>query len=204
MVFFREDLEIQLLGVYLLERSPVEYSTEKRNFHVLSHRLKGCAEMVYQGRRIPVGRGDVLYIPSNVAYSQRTQGETLIAVHLLIRNQEEKEIETVTPDDVPIYDELFRALYTRWEEHRPGYRYDCTAMVYQILSKLEQQCSEQTDSALPAALAKIQPSVAFLRTFFADGSITIGQAAGCSNISEVYFRKLFARVFHRSPSRYLT
>ena len=204
MLFARDDLYICLLGVYLLERSPVEYTTEKRNFHVLSHRLQGCAEMEYRGRRIPVGRSDVLYIPSNIKYSQRTQGERLVAVHLLIPNQEEKEIETFTPDDAPLIDDWFLRLYEKWEERGPGYRYECTAMVYQILARLACQCRELADGSQNMALAQIRPSVDFLRTFYADSSITIGQAAACSNVSEVYFRKLFAKAFHCSPSRYLT
>ena len=84
MFFSENELSLELLGVFKLER--VEITTKsnmQRNYDSLSIRLEGAGEFKCDGQTVSVKRGDLLYIPKHAKYSQKTAGETIIAIHFM-------------------------------------------------------------------------------------------------------------------------
>lgn len=188
---------IELLGVFKLIRKTAAFNTNKRNFSVLSYRHGGEADFVQHDRSINIRRGDIVYIPANIEYSQSTHGEALIAVHLNLPDYITCNIEKLTPLNTTIFDELFNELYREWEEKNTGFKYKCMSILYKILYLIQVQ---HTGSESPD---KLGPALEHMNKHFTDSALSIGYLADLAGISEVYFRKLFRRKFGKTPIHYL-
>ena len=199
-MFFQQDaLNLQILDVFKIIRKSMTFGTTKRNFHVLSQRISGNAKIFYQGE-VSLHEGDVLYLPSKIRYSQTTDGETLIAVHLNVSGSDEKKINVLTPQNRIGSADAFERIYEAWRVNKCGSRYRALAILYQLLSDLHAQ---SVHAVQPKDFATIKGAVQYLESQYSDPSLTIEQAASHSNISAVYFRRLFKNSYGISPLKYL-
>lgn len=85
IVFFGEnEIVLELLGVFKLERGQfLLKNAVNRNYDSISLRLNGRGHFKTSTDKLSVAKGDLLYIPKNESYSQRTTGETIIAIHFI-------------------------------------------------------------------------------------------------------------------------
>ena len=84
MFFSESDLSIELLGVFKISRESYDHkSFENRGYDILSLRLKGRGKFTTKNETLSVKTGDVLYIPKNTEYLQKSADETIIAVHFI-------------------------------------------------------------------------------------------------------------------------
>ena len=101
MFFAENDITVELLGVFKLTRKDYFLkSASNRNYDSLSIRTEGTGHFTTETESLTVSKGDLLYIPKTASYSQRTAGETLIAIHFINYSfRKEIKIEKLSLDD---------------------------------------------------------------------------------------------------------
>ena len=179
----------ELIGIFEIRRTPRSFSTEKRNFAVLSFRESGTTLFCLDGKKYKVGAGDALYIPPNTAYTQEDlNDEEITAIHLNTDKPLFDCVKLFPLKDGALFDEAMRF-------YKKGRFFDCISSVYRILSFMYSENSLNT-----TALSKAEH---YLMANAFSPSTTISLLAEISGVSETHFRNLFKSKFGVSPYKYL-
>ena len=204
MFFAENDTTLELLGVFKLTRKDFSLkSAAERNYDSLSIRMEGKGYFKTETNRLTVKRGDLLYIPKMASYTQQTSGETLIAIHFINYTfDKESEIEKITLDDSEYAEELIKKMYDVWKEKKQGYRYECCAMLYELLGICNRQEHERK-IANYSIDSSIKKAADYIHSNFRSEQIEISHLAEMCSLSYTYFRKLFKLHFGTSPKRYV-
>ena len=204
MFFAENDVTVELLGVFKLTRK--EFSLKKaaeRNYDSLSIRTEGKGHFKTETERLTVRKGDLLYIPKTASYSQQTSGETLIAIHFINYSfNKENGIEKLTLDDGAYVEQYIRKMYDVWKEKKTGYRYECCAMLYELLGICNRQENERKRPNYSPD-SGIKKAADYIHCHFRSEQIEISHLAEMCSVSETYFRKLFKLHYEMSPKRYI-
>lgn len=202
MFFSENELSLELLGIFKLERA--ESTTKanmQRNYDSLSVRLAGSGEFKCDGQTVSVKRGDLLYIPKNARYSQKTVGETIIAIHFMNYTYDySSQIEKLTANRPDYVEQLVRKMYDAWKEKNQGYRYRCTALLYELLYEANCQ-SVEGQREQDAVGSRINQAVNYIHRNFRRQQMEVSELARMCGVSQVYFRKLFKLQYGTSPKQ---
>ena len=199
-----EDTTVELLGVFKLKRGVFRHkSFSGRHYDSLCIRLEGTGTFRQGGRSFQVQPGDLLYCPQRCEYTQQTDGETILVVHFIrYARRGYTEMEKITPDNYAQIEQLMRNMYDVWSRKTPGYKYACTAQLYQLLYLIQQYRHED---ALQAVIPTERLSVAveYIHKHYKQDKVSVAELAKISAVSETYFRQLFKQVYGVSPCRYV-
>lgn len=199
----KDDHLLTLLGVFLLKRGRSRHNSFPRSYDTLGIRTAGGTTFKVGKNTIYLHKGDMIYLPKNLSYSQETSGETVIAIHFINHDPKlQKNIEVFHFDD---FEELYGTvmdMYQIWEEKKPGYKTLCTSLLYRLLSEMCR--TQQKESGTRGATGKLTRSVDHIHTYYKDGHISISYLAELSSVSETYFRRLFKELYGVSPNQYIT
>ena len=203
MFFERTDCAVSLQGVFRLKRQSFHHeSINGRAYDTLSVRTEGSADFFSSGKTLTVCAGDVLYIPEKAHYTQKTQGETIYAVHFVSYNSQFGNLEVMTPTDPQQVLQLLERMWLEWEGRKTGYQYRATALLYSLLELLSgQKHEEKVRTAAPDD--KLSKALRYMYKNFRDPELTVAKLAEIASYSEVYFRELFFRAFGVPPKKYV-
>lgn len=199
-MFSDENPVFEILEIIKERRNEHCFATKKRNISVLSCRTDGCGIFTFNSREITADTGDILFIPKKIRYSQKTSGETIIAVHLRIYSHISSEMEHIDVRDKEYMISFFEKIYEEWSKKLPGYKQRTTGMVYSLLGDIKAEQSRNKNEAY----SKIVDSVIYMKSHFHIPCLQISEIAEKSNISEIYFRKLWKKYYDITPAQYIT
>ena len=204
MFFSENELSLELLGIFKLKRGEmVLKSNSVRNYDSISLRLRGRGYFKTENDRISVKRGDLLYIPKNAQYSQKTSGESVIAIHFInYTYNKNSKIEKLTVENGDYAEEIVQKMYDVWKEKKQGYRYKCMSLLYELLYFLNRQEEKKKIDRLSHDL-RIKKAVDYIHGNFRAEQIDVSFLAEMCAVSETYFRKLFKRIYSVSPKQYI-
>lgn len=204
MFFAENDITVELLGVFKLTREVFSLKcAAERNYDSLSIRIAGRGYFETESGRLTVNKGDLLYIPKTASYSQQTAGEMLIAIHFINYSfSKEKSIAKLTLDDGEYVERHIQKMYDVWKEKKPGYRYECCAMLYELLGICNRQEHERR-IANCSMNSNIKRAAEYIHSHFRSEQIEISHLAEMCSVSEAYFRKLFKLHYEVSPKQYI-
>lgn len=197
MFFEKDDLSLRLLDVVELKQEQINRRISGRPFHALSFRL--CSDVWLKTGEDAFHMQDdsMSFIPAGLQYSRCGERDGLIAIHFHMAEDAGNQIEVFRPRNASRMRELFCRMLACWQARETGYQYQCTAILYEILSHCRRQTGQRETQD------RIQPSVDYLEQHWNQPEMTIGDLARQSFMSEVYFRKLFKARFGCSPLHYL-
>ena len=204
MFFSENDLSIELLGVFKINRSVYDHkSFEGRGYDILSIRLKGKGKFKTKNDALSVKKGDILYIPKNTVYHQQSSDETVIAVHFINYSfKSSNKLEVMRLEDYSYAEEIFIKMYDCWKEKKQGHRYRCMSLLYDLLYFLNcNQTNQFIDSITHDS--KMNSVIDYIHSNFRHTTIDISYLAGMCAISETYFRKMFKKIHGVSPQQYI-
>ena len=181
-------------------RAAVGFKTKKRHISFISCRTEGGAVFYTDGSSITAKEGDILFIPQQSEYSQRTDGETVITVHLKLYSDITEKIELVTLKSRERAVRYFEDIYNEWTAKLPGYRQRAAAVLYSLIADIKSEKSFSKDNSY----SKIVASVTYMKSHFYLPELQIAEIAAKSNISEIYFRKIWEKYFNLTPAQYIT
>ncbi len=198
MFFEKEMLSFTILDVLVLKQRDVHMFNSGRNFHALSFRIHTDAVLKTEKGEHPMRDNMISYVPARLDYSRHAAYDELIVVHFETTDYTAREIESFMPIHAEKLSEPFYRILDCWNEKAIGYRFQCTALLYEIFT----ECYKQ-NYRLTIKLPKIQPSVDYLHQNYKNADLSIKEIAEKSFMTEVYFRKLFKQAYGISPQKYI-
>ncbi len=202
MFFSQADLAIEIVGVYKDEREPYQRKSFERSHSSLGIRLYGNAEFTSDKKSYVADDDSLIYIPSKVKYSQRSDGESIISVWFINYGEDSGEIEVFSPENINSVKEAFVEIYTAWTEKKCGYKNLCTSILYKLFYDFSKDLSDSSCSE-NALYRKILPGVSYIHENFRTHEISVAYLAKISYLSATYFRKIFNKIYGVSPNRYI-
>lgn len=203
MFFAENDITLELLGVFKLTRGAGRHQSCDRRHHSLAMRTRGSGHFLSDGKTHQVKTGDLLYMPHTVSYTQSTDGESLIAIHFLNYSRSvDTQLTKITLDDYAECEQLMRNMYAVWNEKKPGYKHECTSMLYHLLYLVRQQLHDQVVHAV-SPNEQLASAIGYIHENYKKEQISVTQLAKMSSVSESYFRRLFREICGVSPNRYI-
>ena len=204
MFFAENEILLDMVGVFKIKRENYSLKTPKsRNYDSLSIRLHGTGKFTIDGNTFSVTNGDVLYLPKNGIYEQQTSSETIITIHFINYSfHSESNFELLKIDDYAYIEDLFQRLYNIWKEKKSGYRYQSTALFYELLYFLHRN-EEVQSFRTEHCIKKINEAIDYIHIHFRNETININDLCKRIAVSDTYFRKLFKKIYNVSPKQYI-
>lgn len=176
------------------------FKTKKRDISTLSCRICGSSVFTQDLTEIKAQSGGALFIPAGSEYTQRSEYEEIIVIHLKVYGRNFDGIKYYAPAGGHFIPSTFQKIHDEWHSKNPGYQQRCSALLYGLLADIAAQRSQNGKSRI----SKILDSVTYMKTNFAKPDLSVAEIAAVSGISEIYFRKIWATLYDESPARYLT
>ena len=204
MFLGKDDYLVTLIGVFLLNRNNIRHDSFPYHYDTLGVRLDGGCTFTANNTTTKVHKGDIVYLPKNMTYSQYTESETVVAIHFLNHDPKVRQkLEVFHFDDFEMLSDTVMSMYRIWSEKKPGYKTQCTSLLYLLLHQICQS-SQQNEVLSPSTVEKLEKSMDHIHTNYKNEHISIRYLAELSNVSETYFRRQFKTIYHISPNRYIT
>lgn len=198
-MFFESDIiNFNILDVVYLKQKKAEMHNASRNFCALSFRIHADTVLKTSLGEYHVKDNSISFVPARLNYNRSTVTDELIVVHFDVINCRTKDIEVLIPENPEPLKKLFKDILVCWNEKEIGYKYKCSALLYEILSLCHlQNYSPKKDGS------KIGNAVDYMLKHYRDPKLSISEIADKSFISEVYFRKLFKKEYGVSPQKHI-
>ena len=198
MIFDKDVIAFNILDVLELDQHNVKMYNSGRNFDALSFRYKADTVLKTETKSCCLKDNSICYVPTRVNYFRAAKRDKLIVVHFHSLNYFSKEIEYFISRHPEKYAELFRQILVCWKAKEISYKHQCSALLYEIFAEFYKENKRAKN--LPPIIEK---SVLYIKSNYTNPDLSIKTAAEQSNISEVYFRKLFGEQFGISPKKYI-
>ncbi len=198
MFFENEMISFNILDVIRLNQKNVNTFNRERNFSALSFRFRADTVLTTNSQKFRLKDNSVCFVPSRLDYYRKSNEDDLIVIHFDATNHNDRDIECFMPRSPENLSKLFKRILNCWDKKEAGYKYRCSAILYEILAECYAQNFIPKVSNSP-----IQKSVDYLLANYKKTDVTIKEIAEKSFISEVYFRKLFKEEYGMSPQKYI-
>lgn len=189
----------KIQDVVCVKRENRRIKTDCKETYVLSCRLFGESMFFYKGEAKKVSRGDVLYIPYGANYSQSSQAEELVAIHLDVCGDMPKDMQIITPEDPEEMCRLFWEIAQAWKNKTSESFYGCMAILYKIIALThiaDHSCSGEVYGV-------IDPAVRYLQAHLFDKGLVMEDVYRLCSVSQTSFIKHFRKHFGCTPIRYV-
>lgn len=154
MFYENEILTFNILDVLKLEQNNVNMFNSGRNFNALSFRFKADTILRTETEEHCLKDNHVCYVPARLDYSRRASTDELIVIHFDTMNYSTQSIESFMPANPSVIEKLFGRIWECWIKKECGYKYKCSAILYEIFA----ECYAQNFVPRPQT-SKIQNSV---------------------------------------------
>lgn len=200
MFFADTDLQFKLLSIVKYQYIGRGWSTQSRDFDVLSFRMKGSARYEYESQRFSLETGDLMYIPADAVYQVSTGPEHLIVFHFQSLGASRYPLQWYVPKNPAIFRDIFQAALSVWEARKPGYYQKTVSLLYKALAEMSLQFDPVYNSA---AYARIKEGLDWLHENYRDSSLTVDKLCQICSLSDTQFRKCFQDVYGTTPLHYI-
>ena len=198
MFFESEILSFNILDVFELNQKNINTFNTGRNFNAISFRFRADTCLETKKFEYYIKDNYVSYVPARLNYTRISNIDELIVIHFDTINYRTENIEFFESKEPEILAKLFRKILDCWNKKDIGYKYKCSAILYEIFA----ECYSQNFK--PESLnSKIQKSVDYILKNYKNSDLSIKEIADKSFISEVYFRRLFKEEYGISPQKYI-
>ena len=191
-------VQFEILDVIKIKRKTEKINTRNKSCTVLSCRIKGKSLFSCKEGIISAEEGDILYIPRSSDYSQETDGEEIVCLHLSLSCGDGR-LKAIKTDDPNKIRSLFLRAYEIWTEKAPRYEYKCAAIVYEILSMGEIVDTPEEKYANPL----LKCAMEYLNAHIYDEDFSLSALCRAVPLSHTYLNKLFKSKFSCSPIVYV-
>lgn len=214
------DFDIDIGDVYLVHKCIFEKKyrlTEYKYGRLVSgvvFCISGSAEYDFDGEKLILSPGELIFLPASSAYTIRTLGDEQffhITANFEVRSAQSKAYTvfseilrgrmqyTSSKESAPYFKELSERLVSVWYNKKYGYNVLAKSLIYEILYTYFSDAANfisRTDD-----YGKILPAKTYLDEQYMTNISVSGLASMC-NLSETHFRRLFVKLFGLSPTDY--
>lgn len=187
---------IDIIGVSHLEWKKQQCSVMPREYSALAFRIKGSGILHYNENNITVNTNDILYMPQKIGYRAQYSDTEIIVIHFKTQFPDSTAEVFSFPNTEKIY-KLFLEALNVWESKNINYRLETISILYKILGTMYKETQKHT---LPPNFTN---AVSIINSNYKNNSLSIKQVCRDAQISETYFRKLFAENYKKTPITYI-
>ena len=204
MFFSNTEKTFRIINIIEINCIGRNVNVAPRPFHALSFRFKGGAVFTDDSRSIACKNGDLVYVPNGVHYElhypNKEVEEHMIVIHFECPIEHDDCFHIFTPKNIEVFANLFSRLYSTWRLEQHSTIWDSMSCFYEILSNMAKQffVNEVTTEE-----KRIRQAVNYLQAHFTDSNLTVEKLCEISMLCDTQFRKLFKRVYHTTPLKYL-
>ena len=204
-MFFEENLTAELLGVFKITRGRSEQSSfDDRVYDCIGIRISGEAVFKCNGKAYDVTSSDMIYLPNSAYYTQKTDGETVIAIHFINYTLEgSRTVQTFKFGEPEKFHELALEIYTAWNEKKRGYKHYCTSLFYKLMYLAALDDAENRLSASENLSGSVNDAVNYIHKNYKNPQLSVSSLADMLSVSQTYFRRLFRKSYNISPMQYI-
>ena len=159
-----------------------------------------CHYLLDDGTAFTAAEGDVLYLAKDAKYAMNVDCERyeFFVINFFFADQDTRKSAVLRPRDRVGIEQLFARLCTRRDLASVA---ESLSVFYRILAAtVESKQSYYMNGKMRATVERAAETV---RNAFGDPHLSASRLAADAAMSEVHFRRLFARRFGVSPARYI-
>jgi len=187
---------LDIIDIGIFNRKFFSIETKNKACSVLSCRISGSTLLDTGYSVLNIKPGDILYIPKGSSYSQVTQGEDIVYIHLDAYGSKREEIQHLTFENPEIISDYFKKMAHIWKSKKKNYKYICTSILYELIATTSVMLPESNKDLLA-------PALQYIKEHFCDPNFSLGNACKKSNISRSYFNRIFKEKFGITPALYI-
>lgn len=196
MFFELENHINEIIGVDRITWEQQSCTVQPRNYSALAFRIKGEGFINYNEKQVFVGTNDVLYLPQYIGYTAEYTDSDLIVIHF-ITDKTDSTAEVFSFDNIEKIYKLFLDALNVWNNKDIGYKISTLSILYNILATMYKKTQKHS---LPKSFIN---AVSLINSSYKDPNISIKKICEEVQISETYFRKLFALHYKKKPINYI-
>lgn len=200
---YDNNLVIQkVLEVNMLDRHSISLQTDNKYCSLLSCRIEGESLFFHKDKTVKVCRGDILYIPSGASYSQSTEKEKVIYIHMDMSGNLRDDINVYHAASSEEADEIcnsFLNISKLWSEKRHNYYYHTLSEIYRLIA-LKDAVPPASQKDIPKQLIN---ALKYIERYYAELDFNFEDVCKTSFISRTSFNKLFKNNFNITPHQYV-
>ncbi len=162
-----------------------------------------CSYEFDDGTSFSVGQGDIIYLPHNARYTMFIHDENYRFIFCDFRfdSQNSRKSFALSPKNGPHTENLFIKLLNVHSSPSPASRADAMAALYSVYASIITMKNETyIAGTLKEKMSRVKE---YIDLHFNDEALSVASLAEMVDISEVYFRRLFAAQHGCSPSQYI-
>ncbi|MBO5879822.1 MAG: helix-turn-helix transcriptional regulator [Clostridia bacterium] len=165
--------------------------------------IKGAVEYIYNGQRITVGEGEVIFLPSGTSYEYTAVSpeDTLYTSINFHASFDNPKVKVYSLDDFYGKSFVFESFSELWKFGTTSDKYKCLSVFYDFLAYVSRM--EHTVVAEKRKNDLIEPAVVYLKEHIYDSALKIDKLHRLCGISDTYFRRIFTARFNMSPQEYV-
>lgn len=187
-------------GIYM----PRSNHMEDRAYHgLVLIRNDPHAYLFDDGTVLEAEAGYILYLPKGSSYRVSTiRSCDCVAINFQILEEVDfPPLRFSVGNQFSAYSELYQTASRFWDSRTIGYRSKIKSILYQILYLMQKNYHPDY---VPSGLAfKLGIAMEYIGEHYTSGDITVQSLAEMTEMSEVYFRRQFHRLYGMAPLQYI-
>lgn len=197
ILFFELENHIEeITGVDYIEWNKQNCDVAPRNHSALAFRIIGNGIIEYNKNVVCFDSNDVLYLPQKIGYTAEYSDTKLIVIHF-ITSKSDKNAEVFSFQNTEKIYKLFLDALNIWQNKNIGYKISTLSVLYKILATIYKETQK---ISLPKNFIR---AISLINSCYKENTISIKQICSEAQISETYFRKLFAENYKKTPITYI-
>lgn len=194
------NMNLSVTDILRFTRPCRTFSTSKRDFSVISCRLRGSTDFFIDDGKVHASPESFIYIPAQTSYYQKSSDEEIICVHFKTNAEFCEKITSFSSFSGELR-EKFTLLDNLWKKKNAYTILKCKSIIYDILFGFYRSSDEE--AGLSSLRKMICPTLEYMEEHFYDADFSLRAAISTSNISETYFRRIFKSVYKIAPTEYI-
>ena len=197
MFFELENHIEEIIGVDHIQWNKQHCTVMPRGYSALAFRITGSGIIKYNDSEIFVDTNDVLYLPQNIGFSAEYSDTELIVIHF-VTSKSDDTTEVFSFENTDKIYKLFLEALNIWNSKNIGYKILTISVLYKILGTIYKETQKHN---LPKNFIN---AVSIINSNYKSNDLSIEYICREAEISETYFRKLFAEHYKKTPVSYIT
>ena len=163
-----------------------------------------CKYEFDDSKSFTVNSGDILYLANNSNYKMYVGDKEykFIYCDFEFYCQENRKSTLITPKDIFKAENLFKKLYKINSKPNINTFFESMSYLYQIYEIIV--LTNDINYVGKSQKEKIEASIIYINNNFSSPDISISKLAEFSQMSEVYYRKIFKMMKNITPNKYIT
>lgn len=194
----------EIIDIFRLKRENTKLFPVTKSYCWLSCRLNGEGSFFFKDTELIAKKGRVVYVPQNSYYTQKTNGEEVVAIHLKTYWETFYDPTVLKSEFCEEICQLFETVEKIWSQKGKNYYYTCLSIVYKIFSLCDFDFSTMlTPKSAPDDTEKIQKAIDYLSANLFKPQLSVTDIYKMVHVGRTDFNNIFKKLYGLTPRRYI-